>query len=466
VTSATPPGASPPTTTALPDQDWVVGANRVAVHGLGREGRSVVRHVREANPTADILVLDDAQPGAEDRAFAERLGADLVTGAAAAAATVVDVDLVVRSPGVPLSHPAQRAARAAGVPVTTALNIFFAVHGPDNVVGVTATKGKSTTASLLGHLLASAGRRVAVAGNVGLSVLDLDVLPGDIHHVVLELSSYQLADLRGHLAIGAWLNLHRDHHAWHGGAEAYAAAKGRIVDLSDRLVANAADAQVMARARAHPAVTTFDATTDPMAIGSVEVAAEVVADTIAGSALVGTHNMANLAAVLTIGTLLDVELDTMLGGVATFAPLPHRLEVVHDDGRIWVDDSIATIPEAAVAALDAFPDLPVTLVAGGFDRDQDHAPLLARLAARAEGTAPVAVVALPDTGHRLARELQAHPHVDVTVVADLAEAVVTADATTPDPGVVLLSPAAASFNQFSSFEERGTTFAELARSLA
>ncbi len=169
------------------------------------------------------------------------------------------VDLLVRSPGIPLSHPAQQAARAAGVPTTTALNIFFALHRPTNVIALTATKGKSTTSSLLGHLLGAAGRRVAVAGNVGLSVLDLDVDPADLDHLVLELSSYQLADLRGRPAIGAWLNLHRDHHDWHGGAAAYARDKGRIVALSDRLVANAADAAVMAAAAGHPALTTFDA---------------------------------------------------------------------------------------------------------------------------------------------------------------------------------------------------------------
>lgn len=451
--------------TTMPDQDWVTTATRVAVHGLGREGRSVVSHVRNSNPDSAIVVLDDAEPGEVDRAFAQRMGADVVTGAAAAAAAVVDADLVVRSPGVPLSHPAQQAARAAGIPVTTALNLFFATHRPDNVIAVTATKGKSTTASLLAHLLTAAGRSVALAGNVGLSVLDLDVLPGDIHHVVLELSSYQLADLRGRVDVGAWLNLHRDHHAWHGGAEAYARDKGRIVEVSERLVANAADPQVMARAGDHPDLTTFDATTDPMVVGTQRLPARVVADGVARSPLVGTHNTANLAAVLTIGTLLDADLDAMLAGTASFTPLPHRLQIVHDDGRLWVDDSIATIPEAAVAALDAFPDLPVTLLAGGFDRDQDHAPLIARLAARSGGNAPVAVIALPDTGHRLADELQANPQVEVTRVFDLAEAVVTADAMTTRPGVVLLSPAAASFNQFTSFEDRGHQFADLARSL-
>ncbi|HKJ55985.1 MAG TPA: UDP-N-acetylmuramoyl-L-alanine--D-glutamate ligase, partial [Nitriliruptoraceae bacterium] len=424
-------------------------------------------------------------PVTQDQRLARDLDVEVVVGPAAGAALVAGeageagapVDLLVRSPGIPLSHPVQEAAGARGIATTTALNIFFAVHRPDNVIALTATKGKSTTSSLLGHLLRSAGRRVAVAGNVGLSVLDLDVAPADLDHLVLELSSYQLADMRGRPAIGAWLNLHRDHHDWHGGATNYARDKARIVALSDRLVANAADPRVMAVAGDHPALATFDATADPVVLGATQASRASLTSALGASPLVGTHNLANLAAVLTIGTLVtddpDAMVATMSAGTADFTALPHRLQVVHDDGRLWIDDSIATIPEATVAALAAFPDRPVTLLAGGFERGQDHAPLVAALTARAAGDAPVRVVALPDTGLRLADHLDRHQAalpdgdssrrtVEVTVVDDLAAAVATAAAQTPRNGVVLLSPAAASFNQFTSFEERGRQFAALA----
>lgn len=479
----------PGLTDFLPDQDWVVDASRIAVHGLGREGRSVVRHVRASNPNATLVVLDDRAPGHADDGFIAHHDVEVVIGAQAGAQAVADgaIDLVVRSPGIPLSHPAQQAAHARDIPTTTALNIFFAVHRPDNVIALTATKGKSTTSSLLGHLLAGAGRRVAVAGNVGLSVLDLDIRPADVDHLVLELSSYQLADLRGRPAIGAWLNLHRDHHDWHGGAAGYARDKTRIVALSNQMVVNAADQRVMDAAAAHPDVTTFDATTDPVALGPLRMDRQLLEEALARSPLVGTHNLANLAAVLTIGTLVAAHAPTptaaplhvrhpdvtdpeamvtaMLESTPDFVALPHRLQVVHDDGRLWVDDSIATIPEATVAALAAFPDRPVTLLAGGFERGQDHAPLIAALIERATSAARVTVVALPDTGHRLAATLATEPvrrRVEVSTVDDLAAAVALARATTPTPGVILLSPAAASFNQFTSFEDRGHQFAALA----
>lgn len=452
----------------LPDDDWLRRADRVAVHGLGREGRSVITDLGDANPDAAVVLLDDREPATNERAWLAGRGVDLVVGADRAVAAVVDVDLLVRSPGVPPSHPAQVAARHAGVPVTSALNLFFARARPDNVIAVTGTKGKSTTATLLGHLLDGAGRRVRVAGNVGVSVLDLDVRAGDLDHLVLELSSYQLTDLRGRPAIGVWLNLHRDHHAWHEGRDGYVRDKSRIAALSELLVANAADEEVVALVRDHPDLVTFDATGDPVDVGGTDVARGRLADALGRSALVGAHNLTNLAAALAVGGVVGLAPDDLMAGVADFTPLRHRLELVHDDGRRWVDDSIATIPEAAVAALAAFPDVPVTLLAGGFDRDQDHAPLLTALAQRARSSAAVRVVALPDTGHRLAAEVRAADRaagntVEVAEVDDLDRAVALAARTTARGGVVLLSPAAASFNQFRSFEERGDRFAALAR---
>ncbi len=450
---------------AMPDDAWLRAADRVAVHGLGREGRSVVTDLATSNPGARVVVLDDRDPSAADHAWLDDHDVEVVVGAEAGATHVDTVDLLVRSPGVPPSHAAQVRARAAGVPVTSALNIFFARHRPTNVLAVTGTKGKSTTATVLAHLLDHAGRRVVVAGNVGLSVLDLDVAPDDVDHVVLELSSYQLADLRGRPAVGLWLNLHRDHHAWHGGRAGYVRDKSRLVELSDRLVANAADGDVMARSARHPSLTTFDATGDPVVIGSgPPVPRHRLVEALADSSLVGGHNLVNLAAGLAVAGLVGATPDELLGGLTDFVPLAHRLQLVHDDGRRWVDDSIATIPEAAVAALAAFPDAPVTLLAGGHDRDQDHAPLVAAMADRASGPTMVRLVALPDTGHHLADEAEELGATGVVHrVGDLAEAVAVARDVTPDGGVVLLSPAAASFNQFRSFEDRGNQFAALAR---
>lgn len=448
----------------LADNDWLATAGSVAVHGLGREGRSVIADLAVHNPQAHVVVLDDREPSAAEVVDLTDRGIEVVVGPDAAAGVTPTVDLVVRSAGVPLSHPAQVAARTAGVPVTTVLNVFLARHRPDNLLAVTGTKGKSTTATLLAHQLSAAGRRVQVAGNVGLSVLDLDVAPTDLDHLVVELSSYQLADLRGRVAVGAWLNLHADHHAWHGGAGAYARDKARMTELADVVVANAADEQVMTAVRSHPRVVTFDASRDPVVAGEQDVPADRLEHVLDQSRMVGHHNVANIAAATTMAGLVGVGLDQALAAVVDFEPLPHRLQVVHEARGIrWVDDSISTIPETAVAALAAFPDVAVTLLAGGFDRGQDHAPLVAAITARSDGPAPVTVVAMPDTGARLATDLEAQ-QVAVTQVDGLAEAVAHAAAVTPGGGVVLLSPAAASFTHFTSYVQRGQRFAALARS--
>jgi UDP-N-acetylmuramoyl-L-alanine---L-glutamate ligase len=439
----------------------LASARLVAVYGYGREGRSFVRYVQEVSD-ADVLVLLDGAADDATRAAAAEHGFDLAVGheAVAQVLATLPVDVVLRSPGVSIHHGPLAEARARGVAVTTSLNLWFAAHRPDNVIAVTATKGKSTTTSLIAHLLTAAGQDVITAGNIGVPVLDLTRTPEQCDHVVLELSSYQLADLDGRVAVGAWLNLHREHLDWHGDEATYAADKGRIVDVAAVLVANAADPAVAGRVAGHPDLRWYDVRPDPVQLGDVTLAVGDLRAALAPSRLVGEHQVSNLAAALTVAATVGVPPADVLDAVADFTPLRHRLELVHDDGRRWVDDSIATIPEAAVAALAAFPDVPVTLLAGGFDRGQDHAPLVAALAARPD----VTVVTLPDTGARLAADLVAGaPEVPVTQAADLAEAVAVADRATPAGGVVLLSPAAPSYGRFVSFEERGDVFAELVR---
>jgi UDP-N-acetylmuramoylalanine--D-glutamate ligase len=442
------------------DHDVLRAAGRVAVYGLGREGRSIVRYVRRVAPTARVEVLIDDTADAPTKQHATDLGVSLVQGRDRVVEHLASgaVDVVVRSPGVPLRGPGVSAAREHHVPVTTGTNLWFEAQAPDNVVAVTGTKGKSTTSSLLAHLLAASGRDVALLGNIGAPVLDHphDAREHDV--VVVELSSYQLADLHQRLPVGVWLNLHHEHLDWHGSHAAYAADKGRIVELSDILVANAADADVAAAATGHPDVRWVDAAGDPVAVGPTSLPREQLVAALDASRLVGHHHVANLAAVLAAAEAVGAEATALLPHVATYDPLPHRLELVHDDGRRWVDDSISTIPEAAVAALRAFPDQPVTLLAGGYDRAQDHAPLVDEVARRDD----VAVVVLPDTGDRLAAELAARGH-EARTARDLADAVAIADASTPDGGVVLLSPAAPSYGHFTSFEERGDRFAALAR---
>lgn len=441
------------------DHDALRSARRVGVYGLGREGRAIVQFVRTLVPTVDLEVLLDDPADPATRRVADDLGVEVVTGP-----EVVDrlaagaIDVVVRSPGVPLRGAGLTTARRHGVHVTSGTNLWFESQAPDNVIAVTGTKGKSTTAALLAHLLRASGRDVALLGNIGTPLLDHDA-PASTHDVVVvELSSYQLADLHEPVPVGVWLNLYAEHLDWHGSRAAYAADKGRIVTLSRTLVANADDRDVAAAAAEHGDVRWVAAGGDPVRLGDDVLPRHALVAALDASSLVGHHHVANLAMALAAGATAGAAPDTLLAHVASFTPLPHRLQLVHDDGRRWVDDSISTIPEAAVAALRAFPGVPVTLLAGGYDRGQDHAPLVDELAARDD----VTVVTLPDTGDRLAADLRRRDLAS-EAATDLADAVALAATCTPDGGVVLLSPAAPSYGHFTSFEQRGDRFAMLAR---
>jgi len=438
----------------------LASARSVAVYGYGREGRSLVRHVRRHAPGADLVLVQDGPADDELTEAAEDGGFEVVTGdGVAEVLTARPFDVILRSPGVSIHHGPLRAAIEAGRDVTTGLNLWFAEHRPDNVIAITGTKGKSTTTTVIAHLLRRAGRDVLLAGNIGLPVLDLDRRPESADHVVLELSSYQLADLDAELALGVLLNLHPEHVDWHGDHDQYADDKCRIIELSRVLVVNGDDRELAARAAGHPDPRWFSVAEREVRAGSVALARDDLHDALDRSELTGLHQQWNVAAALATVAEVGVPADDALDFLADVVPLPHRLQVVADDGRRWVDDSISTIPEAAVAALRAFPDDPVTLLAGGYDRQQDHAVLVA--AARAHGR--VRVITMPDTGVRFADDLRTSaPDVEVHEAADLEAAVARAAAITARGGVILLSPAAPSYGNFRSFEERGDRFAELA----
>jgi UDP-N-acetylmuramoylalanine--D-glutamate ligase len=182
-----------------------------------------------------------------------------------------------------------------------------------------------------------------------------------------------------------------------------------------------------------------------------------------GLPLPGAHNASNLCAALTALEALDVAVPALPAALEGLVALPHRLQLVHSAGDVrWIDDSISTTPESAIAALDSFPGAPVVLIGGGLDRGQDHRELAARLTAR-EAT----VIGMPDTGRRLVEDVRAAgaPPQRARLVGDLPEAVAAAGAAALPGGVVLLSPAAPSYHAYRNYIARGEHFTALARAL-
>jgi UDP-N-acetylmuramoylalanine--D-glutamate ligase len=438
----------------------------VGIWGAGREGIAALRALRSHSAPRSVVVVTDQAPAPAQRDALGQLGVTVAWGEEGAR-RLAACEIVIKSPGISRHRPDVLALAAAGVVITSGTQLWLSEHADEHVVAITATKGKSTTASLLAHALRRAGRTVTLAGNIGVPLLD-ELRPGVLPQFwVVELSSFQTAELTVSPRIVVLLNVIRDHLDWHGSLERYRADKLNLIAHGPQVViANAAD-NVLRRAVPQIApdaeIAWFGA--DPglhlrgrdIVAGDREVLAE------RDNPLRGAHNALNVCAVLVTLERLGVQIEPA-EAVRDFRGLPHRLQIVaRSAGTIFVDDSISTTPEAAIAALEAFDDRPVALIVGGQDRAQDYRPLADAIAGSAH---VVAVIAIPDNGPRIAEELRAVVPASVTVAeaADIAAAVALA-AGSLSAGAVLLSPAAPSFGRFTDFTDRGDQFAALARSL-
>ena len=425
----------------------------IVVLGYGRETRAWLDR-REGGSDVPVLVLDESPSPELVAGPWEHARVDLdderTVVAALAGREVTDV---VRSPGVSpyRAGPAWLVARA---PSATPTGRWLIEESPTDLVAITGTKGKSTVAAMTAHLLRAAGRDVVLAGNIGVALTTVDAaVPRD--DLVVELSSYQLADLRlSRPAVAAAITtLFVDHVPWHGSVARYHADKLRLLDLAEWcVVGRQVDGTVIASGRAD-------------AVASAPTPQVVAA--LAQAGLHGPHHAdAAMLALALVARRLGRPADDLASELAGFAALPHRLRPVATvRGRTFVDDSIATVPEATLAALATWrPRGPVTLLLGGEDRGQAADDLVDALTDR-----DVRAALLPPFGTRLAAAARAAgPAIDddrLAEVPDLAAAVAWADRVTPAGGAVLLSPAAPSFGAFRDFVHRGETFAALVLAL-
>ena len=434
----------------------------VGVWGAGREIRSFAAQVARRLPSARIAVVAlDTDPGGNVR---ETLGvprARLAIGAQAPTALAA-CDVVVRSPGVSIYRPELRQLRDADLPVVTATGLWLAEREGRNVIGVTGTKGKSTTAALIAHLARATGQPTHLAGNIGVPALDLlDFPPEEL--AVVELSSYQIADLETGPKVATLTNLFREHVDWHGSEEAYRSDKLRLFELPGVSVAvvDARDQSLLSPASDGDKTRLLYGTPEgwEMTSRGVTLAGELMVST-ADLPLRGEHNGVNLCAALASLTAFEIPAAPLPEALRGFDALPHRLEpVLERDQVLWVDDSISTTPESTLAALASFAARTIVLLGGGQDRGQDYAEL-GRVLAERDAT----VIGLPTTGGRIVSAAQTAglPASRALEADDMAAAVRQAQRLARPGGVVLLSPAAPSYDNYVNFEERAAHFRALA----
>jgi len=392
------------------------------------------------------------------------------------------VDSLVLSPGIPLRHPRPhrlvKRARAAGVRIIGDMELLAENQPERRIIGVTGTNGKSTTSTLIAHILQHAGIGTQLGGNIGLPVLDL--LPKPVKDIyVLELSSYQL-DLTERLkcAVAVILNISPDHLDRHGGMAGYLRAKKRILrnqEAEDWAVVGVDDdhgRKIVDHLRAANDRKIVPISSHQEAKGGVYVRDGRLIDDIDGRAeeigvidgfshLRGAHNAQNMAAAYTAARAVGAAPNDILAGMASFAGLTHRLELVREiDGVAFVNDSKATNPEAAARALSAFDE--IYWIAGGQPKQDDLDALLPHLD-RVRHAYLIGEAA--DRFHDILKD-----KVICTVSGTLDRAFKTAvnDAHSSAAGAatILLAPAAASFDQFANFEARGEVFRNLVESLS
>ena len=220
-----------------------IGTQRVAVWGLGREGRAAIAFLRRRHPSLPLLVLDDTENG--HRPDGLGAGIEYAFGADRIAGALANIDIIVKSPGVSLYRREIQAARAVGTHVTSLLNLWFAERLDLATICVTGTKGKSTTASLIAHIMAKLGRRVALVGNIGIPITGIDGATTDI--AVIEVSSYQAADFDGLCDIAVLTSLYPEHIDWHLSVENYYRDKINLLNHSRRRIIHRAAAEIVER---------------------------------------------------------------------------------------------------------------------------------------------------------------------------------------------------------------------------
>jgi len=420
----------------------------VGIWGFGKEGQSLARTAAAAGAVR-IDAVDDAGRGTL------AVPTDIANLHLWRGTEQLDrlrhCDVVFLSPGIPWRQPLFTELRNTGSRLSSAADWYLAQYG-GQTVGVTGTKGKSTTASFLTHLLHRLGRDATVAGNIGTPLSDLQPAPTET--VVAELSSQQCALITASPRISVITNLFEDHLDWHGGIDAYHRAKSNIFAHGGQvLVTTPQVLETLERLGIVP----------PPQLRVIDPATVTAPD--GDHVMTYPHNVINgalaaAAAAEVIGRPLTD--DEFIGAVATFEALPHRLQTVRRTDRRWIDDTLATTGESVVAALRAMrPGERIALIVGGMDRQLDYRQIDDYLLT---GERDVQLIQGPSNGTAIGRGFAAvHPR-RAHPVPSLQQAVQLA-ATLP-VDTVLLSPGAASYDLYANYVAKAAAFCEFIDSVA
>lgn len=436
----------------------------VAIVGTGREGVSVARMLTAQGGVTLTAIIDaEGGPGAAwDSEFGKSIPVRVFDGDSD---LPEGIDVAVMSPGIAPHRPLFQVLARSEITMTSGTDMFMAVYG-DRMVGVTGSKGKSTTSALTAHLLTAHGQDVSWGGNVGIPLWD--IRPAEV--IVAEVSSYQCSSLTSSPRVAVVTSLFEEHLDWHGSAAKYFADKLNLLAHTPRSVIVGGQSQILTQQMATlypglPRTTIGD--NSAWSVAEVDGVWHITRDGEAVMAcsdlpLLGHHNWWNVAIALEAASAVtEIDNDTAIAALRTFHPLPHRLEPVDDpSGVVFINDSLATNPSAAAVALGSLRDRRVIVLLGGADRGVDRAPLQQELIAHP----PAVIIGLPASGDGLLQDIEQWcveagvTPPECVVVAGMDEAITEARKRATPGDVVLMSPGAPSFGQYRDYEHRAEDF--------
>jgi len=461
---------------------------RLVILGLGREGWSTYQFLRHHLPQQHLRLVDDKAVSELTTSWQKVISEDKLTEFVLSTELnfLAKKSLVFKTPGWPPYHPLTLKILQDQVVTTSNTQLFFDLletgeagldKAHQTVIGITGTKGKSTTSALIHHLLASTGLPSHLGGNMGVPPLDSlsevqssPIAKTEHHYFVLELSCHQLSELQTSPDIAVIQNIVPEHLDYYPNFKAYVASKSQIARWQT----------------AHDLVIFNPEFEQPARLASLgqarqlPFAVKVVNDQLMWQGkpfvslqdlpLLGAHNLQNIMPAIVIGQELGLTKKVIVSALRSFKPLPHRLEkIAVIKGVLYVNDSLSTLPEATIAAVNAFPTQPITLIAGGYDRHLSFDQLAEVIVSRPIRT----LVLFSPTGKLIAAAVEKSlstlselPKTQLYHVTSMVEAVTIAAATTSAGGVVLMSPASASFGEFKDYQDRGNQFRFLVEQLS
>lgn len=444
----------------------------MAILGFGKEGQSTFRLIRTLLPGFPLVICDKNENlinnvdfQAENNLTSCFFGEGYLKG-------LQDADVIIKSPGI--SYMSLEGHDLKGR-ITSQTELFLELFGK-KVIGITGTKGKSTTTSLLFHIMKLSGKKVLLAGNIGVPPFDLTGQIDQDTQIIYEMSSHQLEHTSVSPRIAILLNIFQEHLDHYHSYAFYQNAKMNIARFqgpNDYFIFNNDDEIISSNLKkmdVHSQMIKV-ANTQSKGFSSFFTGDDLHVTLPSGSytlpglgrkrKLAGAHNLLNIAAACTAALIEGVTYECISEGVASFNGLPHRLEFVGSiNGVDYYNDSIATIPEAAIEALRAWP-LAQTIILGGYDRGVDYRPFIGFLM----GSQVKNLILMGEAGKRMLEIIKSksdYSHDKVIVLADNLEQAFKLAVDYTQPGhACLLSPAAASYDAFRNFEERGDSFRKL-----